>query len=177
MDTGMWPESWYYGTTSRHKTYTSRQPALVDSRYLHRHRLTCWFIYKVWLHSHRHISLNRDLIIIFAANHCGGGQMVKSISWLLPGTIGQWEGLTCAYWPMKGLRTCSMCWHMTWTQAERWKFFGPGRDVFNMSSDSFLASDWLNCTLLIGHWERQVFLNLLTSTSRALWSHKAGDCQ
>ena len=149
MDTGMWPESRYYGTTSRHKTYTSRQPALIIGI---RDWLTCWFIYKVLLHSHRHVWLDTDLIIIFAANHCGSGQMVKSISWLLPGTIGQWEDWTCADWPMRGLRTCCMCWHVTWTQAEWWKFFGPGRDVFNMSSDSFHASDWLNCTLKASDW-------------------------
>ena len=150
MDTGMWPES--YNIMGQHQ---DTKHILADNLLLIVNTQTDWpvglFIIYL-LHSHRHAWLDTDLIIIFAANHGGGGQMVKSISWLLPGTIGQWEDWTCADWPMRGLRTCCMCWHVTWTQAEWWKFFGPGHDVFNMSSDSFHASDWLNCTLKASDW-------------------------
>ena len=141
----------------------------------------CWFIYKVLVHTSSRFT-DRDLIIIFTANQCGSGQMVKSISWWQPATISQWEGRKSEGWPMRGLVTSGMCWHVTWTQAEWWKFFGPGPDVFNVSGDTLQASDWNIFTFqasdcLLGDKCFQTCWHQHHEHYEAIKPGSAGDCQ
>ena len=162
MDSGMWLESRYWDKIKTH--------AIVDTP------ANCWFIYKV--HSLRHDSYDRDLVIIFAANHCVSGQMVKSISWQQPGTLSQWEGFNFKGWPMRGSwqvltrdmdtsRVMEVFWPEAWCiQCVWWQFPGFWLGHFD-NQGSWLAA------------QRDVFIKLLSPASRALWSHKAsqGDCQ
>ena len=65
-----------------------------DTRHIVDTPADCWFIYEVHHSLLRHDSYDRELIIIFAANHSVSGQMVK---YQYPDTAGNIE-------PMRGLQ-------------------------------------------------------------------------